>query len=239
MVDPGKIQGKKISELFEQLIASKTIISLRVVGSDFERLTCVVAVKEDPFGTQLIVDFPDGFKEAIAKFSTWRLNFSFNGQDRLEYVFSTLGGEYCPQGLRLPFPEFIERLQRRKNFRMIAPVGARMLITTPIMKGFINLINISLGGAYGVLGKHNLKNAHGSILTAKQSLEKIGIIFPADSEIAEQVVVIKRGEVRRVEHDLGRNRYKYAFEFMEIEPDQLRNLTQYIYHLQRQFLKRR
>lgn len=238
MVETGKIQGKKLTELFEQLIRTKTIISMRLVGTDFERLTCIVATGTESGGA-IVVDAPHGIREAFRKVGAWRLRFSFIGPERVEHIFETVGGEYDPQGLRLPFPEFVERLQRRKNFRMIVPMGSRMLIATEELKLFIDLFNISLGGAFGALGKHNLKEVSGPILQLEQRLNNVGIIFPADSEIQEQVVVIQRAVVRRIEHDKEKKIYKYAFEFMDIESEQLKKLTQYIYHLQRLFLQRR
>ena len=55
----------------------------------------------------------------------------------------------------------------------------------------------------------------------------------------ERLVVIDRAEVRRIEHDIERRLYKYAFEFMEVDKEQKQKLTQAIYHLQRQYLKNR
>jgi len=45
--------------------------------------------------------------------------------------------------------------------------------------------------------------------------------------------------VRQVERDKAKKRYKYAFEFMEMQPTEVPKLTRAIYAFRRQFLKRR
>ena len=239
MNDPGKIQGDKLDALFSELILKKTIISIYVVGTGFERLTCVIAIEGNSGNRYLLIDRPDGFGRAAGQGEPWNLRFNFNGSDHLEYIFNTRGGEYSERALKIPFPEYVERLQRRKDFRILTRPGSKLLFASKKLKGVVDLINISLGGAFGVLRKHNQKDLSGPLFAVDQQLYKIGLIFPADKELDEQVVVINKAEVRRIEHDKERKLYKYAFEFMEIDKHQKLKLTQAIYHIQRQYLKNR
>jgi c-di-GMP-binding flagellar brake protein YcgR len=101
------------------------------------------------------------------------------------------------------------------------------------------LINISLGGAFGALTKHTIKDLKGSLLTVSQKIYNAGIVVPAANERAGETIIIKRSEVRRIEHDRDRNLYRYALEFTDIDPVEKRKLTQAIYHFQRMFLQRR
>jgi hypothetical protein len=239
MVTPGKIQGQRLNELLRYMIEQRTILSVRMEGTDYERLTYILDMTETAGENHLIIDLPEGFNNVSRRASSWQLGFNFNGPDKLEYLFSVRGGELHDQGVRIPCPEYIERIQRRKNFRIMTPAGTRMVITTPSLKGLMDLINISLGGAYGTMAKHNLKNAREPFLKVGQRIDKLGIIFHQDNDMPEQIIVIKQAWVRRIDHDLEHNRYKYAFEFMDFESDQLAKLTQTIYHIQRQFLMRR
>jgi hypothetical protein len=239
MENPGKIQGKRLKELLQYLIKQKTILSVRLQGTNYERLTYILGMDETTTATHLIIDLPEGFNNAARRVSPWELGFNFNGPDKLEYLFSVTGGEIIAQGVRIPCPEFIKRIQRRKNFRIMTPAGTRMVITTPTLKGLMDLINISLGGAYGTIAKHNLKNVREPFLKVDQRIDNLGISFPGDEEISEQIIIVKQAQVRRIDHDMEHNRYKYAFEFMDMESDQLSKLTQTIYHIQRQFLARR
>ena len=239
MSDPGKIVGRKLDALFEALIVEKTIISMHVVGTDFQRLTCITAVEQGSDGNRLVVDCPEGFSKAASPNKTLNIRFTFNGRDHLEYIFGTTGGIRRGRELKLPFPDYVERLQRRKNFRIDTLPGTRLLFSIGKMGGRIDLINISLGGAFGLLVKPGSKDLSGSLLKINQRLYNVRIVFPADNLVEKRTVVIKKAEVRRIELDRERKRCKYAFEFMVIDKENLRELTNAIYHIQRQFLQNR
>lgn len=239
MIDPGKIEGPKLDTLFESLVADQTIISMHVVGIDFQRLTCITAVERTSVGNHLLVDCPEGFSQATANSETLNIRFNFNGSDHLEYIFSTSGGIRHGRELKVPFPDHVERLQRRKNFRIDTMPGTRLLISSGKTKGQIDLINISLGGAFGLLVKHNKTDLTGSLFKTNQRLYKVRIVFPADKRMEKRTVIIHKAEVRRIERDKERKRYKYSFEFMTIDKENLQELTQAIYHIQRQFLQKR
>jgi c-di-GMP-binding flagellar brake protein YcgR len=234
-----KLRGDKLYCFFNQLIVGKAIISMCALGTDFERLTCVNGVQKDSDTTHLIIDLPDGFRETVRKLNEWLLRFSFIGPDRLEYIFNTRGGTFEGKALKLPIPDCVERLQRRRNFRVAALPKSKLLFVHNNLKGVILLINVSVGGAFGVLAKHNQKNTKRILLTAGEVVENIGIRFPAQNGMDEQVVIIKKAVVRRIEHDKEKDQYKFAFEYTEIDRFQHQKLTRIIYDIQRYYLKNR
>lgn len=239
MSDLSNIQGQKLFDLFNYLIEKRVIIAVHIVDADFERLTCVTGVRQEPDGPWLQIDLPDGFKAVAARREKLHLRFNFNGPDQLEYLFSTLGGHYKGRELHVPFPEHVERLQRRINFRMPTPVDTKMMFRTQRGHAILGVINISLGGLFGALIKHSCRDLRGSLLAMGQDIHNAGIIVPPDSEREEQIIIIKKMEVHRIEHDKNRNLYRYAFEFKDILTNETKKLTQAIYHFQRQFLQRR
>jgi hypothetical protein len=236
--DLGKLQGDKVAEILRYLIDKRVIIAMQLVGTSFERLTCVTQMRPGP-QPSFVVDLPEDFKSAAPNYNELVLRFNFNGPDRLEYIFATQGGQLKGRELHLPFPDHVERLQRRKNFRMETPLGTKLFLKIDKIQAVLGLINISLGGAYGTLLKHNEKDLSGSLLESDQRLYNAGILFPAEAEDEELLVIIKKLEVRRIEHDHERKIYKYAFEFMEVDPVEMKKLTQAIYQIQRRFLQRR
>lgn len=237
--DSEKLQGSKLDILFSQLIMQKAIISMYVVGTDYERLTCVNEIQKDFENSYLIVDLPGDFREAVRKPDNWQVRFSFIGPDHLEYIFTTHGGTFSGKALKLPFPDCVERMQRRRNFRVAALPKSKLLFVYNNVKAVILLINISLGGAYGILVKHNQKNSQGPLLALNQTIENIGIRFPAQMDSEEQMVIVKKAVVRRVEFDREKDRYKFAFEFTEMCSRQNQKLTRIIYDIQRYYLKNR
>ena len=239
MRDPGKLKGPKLDTLFEELIEKKTILSMQVVGKDFQRLTCITAVERTSGINYLLVDRPADFSEALGNDESLKLRFNFNGADQLEYLFSTGGGITSGNNLKIPFPDYVERLQRRKNFRIDTLPGTYLSFASGKLKCRIDLINISLGGAFGVLTKPNDKNQKTAPFKPDQRLYRMSIVFPGDKHQEQQTVAIRKAEVRRVERDRERKLFKFAFEFMTVEKEEHEKLTTAIYHIQRQFLQNR
>lgn len=237
MSDPEKIQGDKLIEIFRYLVEKRVIIAMQMVDADLERLTCVTQVSEAP--PSFVVDLPEDFKISVNKADELKLRFNFNGPDRLEYLFAATGGQANHRELRLPLPEYLERIQRRKDFRMDTPVGSKLFLKIDKLHAVLGLNNISLGGAFGTLLKHNHKTLSGSLLAENQHIDNAGILIPSTEDRDEIIIIIKKIEVRRILHDLERKIYKYAFQFIEMDPREKSKLTQAIYAIQRQFLKRR
>lgn len=67
----------------------------------------------------------------------------------------------------------------------------------------------------------------------------MGIDVPSDKKMEQKTVFIKKAEARRIERDRELNRYKYAFDFMNIDKEIHQELTKVIYRIQRQFLQNR
>ncbi|PIE66666.1 MAG: hypothetical protein CSA23_08000 [Deltaproteobacteria bacterium] len=239
MGDAAKVQGQKLYGLFNELVEKKIIISMSVVGADFDRLTCITGLEKDDDDHYLVVDAPDDFEETAKQKQQWHIRFNFNGPDQLEYIFSTRGGELCPRGLKIPFPEHVERLQRRRNFRVETLAGTQMHFRLKKIKGSFHVFNISLGGIYGALVKHNFKFIRGPVLKMDQTIEDVGMIFPGDGDKPDKTIIVQKATVRRVEHDPERGLYRYAFAFKEMQKHERQALTEVIYDLQRWHLQRR
>lgn len=238
MVDRGRIDGEKLIALFKEVIEKKIILSMHLVGSQYDRLTYILGIDQgnQPF---LIVDNPDGIRKAAAESEPWHLRFNFNGPDKLEYIFETKGGEIKGRDLHIPLPEYADRIQRRNNFRIDTPVGSEINFTCNGEKCVIALINISLGGAYGALVKPKTKNINKQLLNKNQRLYRLNLHIPADEDFEKQNITIRKAQVLRVEHDKEKQIHKYALEFMVVDPKEEKKLTRSIYHIQRKILQRR
>jgi c-di-GMP-binding flagellar brake protein YcgR len=239
MADASKISGQKLVALFDTLVANKTIMSMHLMGSRYERITYIIGIDTAEKEPRLVVDNPEGFNKAAADARPWRLRFNFNGPDKLEYIFEVNGGDSRGKDLVLPLPDFVERIQRRKNFRIDAPLGSQLSFTLSSEACTIYLINISLGGAFGVLTQPKPKQIPRALLKKDQRIYRLELGFPGDEEMEAQTIRIKKAEVRRTEHDRERHIYKFAFEFMDMARQEKEKLTRAIYHAQRQFLQKR
>jgi c-di-GMP-binding flagellar brake protein YcgR len=228
-----------MTDLFRFLVESKTILSMQLPESEYERLTCVIDIRQTGKANQLIIDSPHDFQKAAENKTDLKLHFNFNGPDKLEYIFTTKGVTYDSKGLLLPFPEYVERLQRRGDFRLQTPPGTQMHFQCKEMTGKFDLINISLGGTYGVLRLKGSVNSKQPLLKVKQSVFKAVIRFYGQSPENTQEINIQKAEVVRIEKDKEKYRHRYAFKFKYIEKEEKQKLINTIYRLQREYLQRR
>ena len=239
MVDSAEIKREKLDDLFNELVDRRIIIAMNVVGTKFDRLTCITEITKDANGSHLIVDPPNDFAEAIAVKGKWHLRFNFNGPDHLEYIFSTKGGSFCKRGLKIPFPDHVERLQRRRDFRVDTLPNSKVHFQLNKIQGIFDMINVSLGGFYAVLTKHNFKFIRGPILKKDQQILDFSMVFPEIENNPGTTVYVKRAEVRRIDFDKENKFYRYAFEIIELEKEEREILTRTIYDLQRYYLRHR
>ncbi|MCP4745429.1 MAG: hypothetical protein GY874_04695 [Desulfobacteraceae bacterium] len=239
MVDTSKLQGKKLTDLFQGLVQNRSIISVSVAGLQYERLTCVTGIRQVSGREYLSIARPDGLEKAASDSGGLNLQFTFNGPDKLEYLFSTKGGKYLGLDVEIPFPDYVERLQRRRDFRVVTTAGTHMLFKSKKLCGMIDVINVSMGGLLGIIRKHNQKGAKEPLLKMDQHLYKLGIFFQKTEDRSKKVVVIEKARVCRIEKDENRNICRYALKFLDLKRQEHAKLTQCIYGIQRDILKRR
>lgn len=235
MSDIEKIEGDKLVNLFECLKNEKTGLSLRLACSDAEMSTQIIDIKKKRKSAYLRLIAPQDLNKAILKASRWEINFEFKGPDGLDHYFKTIGGKFHKEEILLPFPSSVERLQQRQNFRVAVPKGIKFKFMLNKHQEEIDLINISLSGAYGVLLTSKSGRINEQLLNVGDLLNQIRIFFP---EMCSEKISVNEATVRRVEHDSERERYGYAFEFTDLEKNEKNNLQEVIYYLQREFIRK-
>ena len=225
------IQGKNRFDIFEQLQKDKTLIQLRLSGKDYERLTIITGIRARKNALFFLIDYPKGFKEAVSDVEIWKIRFEFIGNDNLQYIFRTSGGEIFGNEIWIKFPEAIEKIQKRKHFRIEAPFGAKLHFEKRSVRFDMNVIDVSLRGA---LVNSVQKNA---ILKIGEDLRDVKLVFPSEKKVL--MVRIKKASVKRLKKDPRMDRYTYGLYFAMIEKNEEKALTKIIYELQRKFLQKR
>lgn len=239
MTGAEKVQGKKLIRLMEQVLRERIMLSMRLVGQNYERLTMITRVPKDKNVSFFAIDPPRDFRKTVSKIDAWDIHFSFNGPDNLEYIFTTFGGKFFDNETRINFPDYIERLQRRRYFRLSVPTGTKLFFELDQVQREINLVNISMRGCLGLLKTFNGKDQKKLILKKEDYLKNIKIIFPADIQDNKREISVNKAIIRRAEHDPQKNMDLYAFEFVSIDKDQEKMLIRIIFNLQRMFLQRK
>ena len=239
MVDGEIIKGKRVRELIQTARDGKTLVNMQLARQSFERLTVFTDVAKVRRRWVVRVDMPNGFKQFISDLDAHSFTFSFQGSDAVEYSFAASGGVADgKKGLRFPLPETLVRLQRRSNFRMETPVGTTLQFTLGDQPGALDLINISIGGTLGILAKPRKIDPQDHPLKTNDVLTNLKIILPPDRDGETQQVSVQRAVVRRIEHDADRQIFRYAVEFQRMAPADERILVQFVFQLQRRFLRR-
>lgn len=231
-----KIQGKSRFDCIKQLQTDKTLIKMRVFNFNYEYLTIVTDIKIQNSIPYFIIDYPDGFREAVSGIDVWKILFEYTGKDQLKYNFSVSGGKFVHNEIWIKFPDYIERIQRRKNFRVTAPEGTKILFTIDSTRFAMDLINVSLGGVIGahISMKKEIQNE--PVLKNGDNLTDIELTFHSKEN---PKIHIKNGLVVRLEESTDKADYRYAIHFTDIAISEENLFTNLIYRFHRQFLRKR
>lgn len=225
------IQGKNRFDIFEELRKDKTLIQMRLLGADYEQLTIVTGIQAKKNMLFFLIDYPKGFKEAVSDVEVWKMRFEFIGNDNFQYSFRTLGGEIFGNEIWIKFPEAIEKIQKRKHFRIEVRLGTKLHFEKKSTMFDMNVIDISLKGAL----VNSIQN--NAILKIGENLRDVKLVFP--SEKKNLIVHIKKALVKRMEKNPRMDRYTYGLYFAMIEKNEETALKKIIYELQRKLLQKR
>ncbi len=241
MEDRSQIQGERILQILEALKTDNTLINLRLRGVDgYERLTMINDIRQRSDGIDLVLDPPRGFQSAVSRAPRWRLQFMFTGQDGLEYHFDTQGGRLENDGIYVPAPETIHRIQRRKAYRVETPPGTLMALTKNSEPLALDLINLSQIGSLGIVRRLKRKGISSEpVFKTGEHLFNLVIDCPGGDDAPPSKATIKKAVVRRVEVDNEQYRHRYALEFLDVLPVDQRTMVSFIYRVQRELLRKR
>ena len=216
MDDSEKIRGKKIFSILEQLKDNHTILNVHVMGTDFVGLSVIVDFF-DGENPRFIIDYPGthGSKPTMVKDKKCYIEFS--GADKIPYSFKTTIDKISEKRIIFHCPEFIERTQRRRAFRIHVPSGTKMYYTHRNKLLEFDIIDISEGGLLAGIKAIN-----------HESLEDISVNIKVTS-----------AEIVRVEHIKETARFKYGLRFIDINNEEMNSLKRFIYYCQRRLLKKR
>ncbi|MGD8270252.1 MAG: PilZ domain-containing protein [Desulfobacterales bacterium] len=232
-----QITDNAIKKVFESLIKAKILIKLRLSDTNYEQLTVLTGFRRKLNRTFFLLGYPDGFKEAAGNKDAWEIDFEFTGPDRIPYSFSTTGGEIYQNQLCLPFPDLVYRNQRRKFFRLEAPEGTMVEFVYRQSACREQVVDISVGGALIAMVCHVDETRKDLPFQVGDALDDVDLVFPSAS--GETRVQIKKAIVVRFDRRVPNTATCCGLEFIEIEQNQVKTLTDFIYKFQRNRLRHR
>jgi c-di-GMP-binding flagellar brake protein YcgR len=227
-----KITGPKVVEIIDDLITGKTLVKVSIPRHDFERLTIVIGTRSEDDVLYFRIDSPEGLWMAMQQAGQPEtLRFEFLDEGRLPHRFEAPLNTR-DQEIWLQCPEYIQRYQLRNDFRIKAPANAHATALINEIELKMHVDNISLGGLYC-----HCPNSAKAMLFKDQIIENLDLVFIFGGEY--QMITIGRAVVRRMDGRTRQRHFGVAFEFMQMNIEVKKRLTQIIYGLQRDYLKSR
>lgn len=235
MQDSEKIKGEDIHQVILQLQEDRTAIKIHLLDKANEWLTIIIGTRIKRRTSHFQIDYPEGFKEAVADMEVWRIRFEFSGRGNIPCAFTTSDGKISKDQIWIRFPEVVERLQRREHFRSQVPPGIKINATINSIRYEITAKNISERGALVSIRKIGQR---GLVLKQGEKLKQLRLVFPPEGE-EEVEININEALVKTRERDPLTGRYHYGLRFTNIEKSDQDTLRTLIYRFQRQLLQKK
>jgi c-di-GMP-binding flagellar brake protein YcgR len=207
---------------------------LRVLGREYQRLTFVVGVEEKGSKRYLLVDCPVDLSETIHSPEGAGVRIDFMGADKLQYSFRTAITRISDQDLWLEYPEFIERIQRRRYFRITPPAGTTIRLPFGDQVHEAEVLNLSVGGS--LLRVTSIPSGDTGLKVGDCMTD---VTLTCRSGEPPMDMRIEETTVRRIDKDEGTGRPLYALEFTRMNKKEARTLGQFICYCEIAVLRRR
>lgn len=237
MEEPEKLHGKDLINIIKDLKASKTIVKMHIPEKDFTCLTIISDILRKKRINYFQIGYPDDFSETASNLETLKISIEFTGKDKLPHIFNTSVKKISGDLLWIEFPSVIERLQKRKDFRIPIPLGTKIYFLAMGIKHNLKALNLSRSGILCVNTGSHEKTQKEPKFKIGEVIEDIAIIFPPEKK--GQKIQIKKAIVIWFEKDSRSNLHHYGLKFVETKNDQEETLIQMIYKIQREYLRKR
>lgn len=233
MEAPEIITGEKMLGLVDQLKRDRIALKLNIAGSYNEGLSILLGSKDVNGKPCLMIDFPAGARFDMLYANGKKVNIEFTDKKKIHYNFRSTVEGVTPQSIYILMPKAINRIQRRKFFRIPPPLGTKIIISDERGKYEFNVINISEGG---VLISHPA-NLHDERIFYQGAEKSLVIVCREDADT--RTIKIKKAEIKRINKILETRRYNYALHFIDCGRQEENEIRNFVYSCQRRFLEKR
>ena len=224
------IQGSRVKDTLQALIFSGQMCKVEISRTPYCWLTLLLEVKEDRQGNSLLIDRVPDFEKVLSASRRQEVLVEYLENNNVPCNFISRVVRVDAQGIWVELPEKIHRIQRRKYFRLRAPVGTEIVFyVKPEVEERGTVRDYSLGGAAFLIGK-------GVILKPGDQLKGLELRIPDGENRVE--IPIPLAVVRRALADFFHGDTLYALEFLEYSEASRKGFNQHIFEKQRSLLRR-
>ncbi|MEW6076968.1 MAG: PilZ domain-containing protein [Thermodesulfobacteriota bacterium] len=228
------VSGQEKIDIFSQMEKEGIIINVHLRGSCLKHLAVIKRLTTKKKEWYFLIECPQSFKSAKPEVSEWELAFAFIGDQGVPYRFITSGGGMVgDRDVLIPVPESIERIHRRKHFRIRCHPAALLKAKTDGGEVAMKMVDISQGGSLVMFPDNK-----GRMLAKGQILMNIRImLLPGEKE--EESLRVGRAEVRSVSLEPKSGLYHFGLMFADLNQREEKAIKDRIYVDQRQTLRKK
>ena len=235
MDEYGKISGERVEQTLRYLKDKRVLIKVAVKGAALENVSLLTDIDTEGPIPRFCIDPPEGMRDALQLKKKCALYCEFNGEDKVLYHF-TLPVEDWHGDFWFPLPSEIERIQRRRNFRLEAPMGTTLTVKQLEPPVRLLVLDFSLGGLLCMVESLRDGQDKRRVLFKGRTLNNLDLVFDEEETM---LIRIMRARIVRTGRNPNNNHEQYAFEFIAIDKAEEKKLTEVLYRMQRKLLRQR
>lgn len=231
MVSPAEIiRGPEVRESLENLIRFGQTCKMEIPRTPYSWLTSLSKIGEEGKGILLRVDPVGDFKEVLSSSHRQEVLVEYLENDEVPCSFLSRVSQVDSRGIWVEIPEKIRREQKRKFFRLRAPMGTEIFFPrSPGKEEKGTVKDYSLGGVAFLTGKE-------AALEPGDRIENLRLSIPEGRgvlQVSVPLAVVIRGEA-----NFFQGQTFYAVEFLEFPEADKKEFTRHIFEKQRNLLRR-
>jgi c-di-GMP-binding flagellar brake protein YcgR len=224
------IRGPEVKETLQNLIRSGQMCKMEISRTPYCWLTLLSEVKEEKKGILLLVDRVRDFEKVLSASHRQEVLIEYLENDEVPCSFLSRVSQVDTRGIWVEIPEKIQREQKRKFFRLRAPVGTEIFFPgDPGKEEKGTVKDYSLGGVAFLINKE-------VSLKAGDQLKNLRLCIPEGREVLK--VSVPLAVVIRAEPDFFQGQTSCALEFLEFPEANKKEFTRHIFEKQRNLLRR-
>jgi c-di-GMP-binding flagellar brake protein YcgR len=228
------VTGQEKIDIFKQLEKEGIILNVHLRGTCLKQLAVVKRLTTKKKEWCFLIECPPSFKEKKPEVSAWDLAFAFIGEQGVPYRFTTTGNIMVgDHDVLIHVPEAIERIHRRKHFRIRAHPAAVLKARINKEEAVMKMVDISQGGALVMFPDNQ-----GRMLTTGQELTDIRMMLLPGEKEADSLRVY-RAEVRSVALEPKSGLFHFGLMFVDLSKKEEKAIKDRIYVDQRQMLRKK
>ncbi|MBN1627810.1 MAG: PilZ domain-containing protein [Deltaproteobacteria bacterium] len=233
MEDPEIITGERMLGLIDMLKRERIALKLNIAGSNNEGLSILLGIKKVNGNPCLMLDFPAGAHLDMLFAHEKKANIEFIDKKKIHYNFRSTVEDITPRNIYILMPKAINRIQRRRFFRISPPLGTKIIINDELGKFEFSVINISEGGVLTT----NPAAFHDERIFFQGAEKSLAVVCREDGKT--HIINIKKAQLKRINKVLETHHYNYAFDFIDCGRQEENEIRNFIYSCQRRFLEKR